>query len=246
MTSTPCCDLALARAGGCRRAPPTRMPCSCACSTTSGGGGPSALTSIDTGCASATSTWPGPSSSTPSPAAFTTPASSVVGQRRDAVLVEQLLDELPGAPAGIIVVEAASRLASAPPPLPTYFAGITMSTPYGLPSTCSSIQFSSISSWSGLKRERAEHAEAAGLADRGDDVAAVREGEDRELDPETVTDRCAHGGPPAWLGRVTCARASIRVAEYARPRTAQGLPARGARRCPTHSSNATATRWSSR
>ena len=44
----------------------------------------------------------------------------------------------------------------------------------------------------GLVGQRAEHAEAAGVGDRGDDVAAVAEGEDRELDPEAVTDRCAH------------------------------------------------------
>ena len=44
----------------------------------------------------------------------------------------------------------------------------------------------------GAERERAEHAVAAGLADRGDDVAAVREGEERELDAEPVTDRGLH------------------------------------------------------
>ena len=40
----------------------------------------------------------------------------------------------------------------------------------------------------GGERERAEHAEAAGLRDRGDDVAAVREGEDGELDVELVAE----------------------------------------------------------
>ena len=45
------------------------------------------------GATSATSTWPGPSSSTPRPAAFTTPTSRSVGERRHAVLGEQLLDE---------------------------------------------------------------------------------------------------------------------------------------------------------
>ena len=44
----------------------------------------------------------------------------------------------------------------------------------------------------GGEREGAEDAEAAGAADRGDDVAAVREREDRELDAELVTDGCAH------------------------------------------------------
>jgi hypothetical protein len=38
----------------------------------------------------------------------------------------------------------------------------------------------------------AEDAEAAGLRDGGDDVAAVAEREDRELDPEHLRDRCLH------------------------------------------------------
>ena len=45
----------------------------------------------------------------------------------------------------------------------------------------------------GRERERAEHAEPAGLAHRGDDVAAVAEGEDRELDPEHL------GGPACFM-----------------------------------------------
>ena len=57
--------------------------------------------------------------------------------------------------------------------------------------TCSSIQSSSISSWSG-ENDGAQHAEATGLCDRGDDVTAVAEGEDRELDAELITDRGAH------------------------------------------------------
>ena len=61
---------------------------------------------------------------------------------------------------------------------------MTTSTPYGLPSTWSSIQLSSVSSSSGVKYERAEHAHAAGAADRGDHVAAVTEREDRKFDSE--------------------------------------------------------------
>ena len=68
-----------------------------------------------------------------------------------------------------------------------------MSTPYGRSPMCSSIQFSSISSCSGVKPDRAEHAEAAGLAHRDDDVTAVGEGEDRELDAELVADGGVHG-----------------------------------------------------
>ena len=45
----------------------------------------------------------------------------------------------------------------------------------------------------GREADGAEHAEAAGLADRDDDVAAVGEGEDRELDAEVVADGRVHG-----------------------------------------------------
>ena len=44
----------------------------------------------------------------------------------------------------------------------------------------------------GREADGAEHAEAAGLADRDDDVAAVGEGEDRELDAEVVADGGVH------------------------------------------------------
>src|SRR5690606_29419206 len=44
----------------------------------------------------------------------------------------------------------------------------------------------------GGEGERAEHAEAAGVGDGGDDVAAVAEGEDGALDPEHLADGCTH------------------------------------------------------
>ena len=51
-----------------------------------------------------------------------------------------------------------------------------------------------------MKPDGAEHAEAAGLADRDDDVAAVGEGEDRELDAEVVTEWvCAWKAPPVGV-----------------------------------------------
>ena len=46
----------------------------------------------------------------------------------------------------------------------------------------------------GREADGAEHAEAAGLADGGDDVAAVGEGEDRELDAELVAEGGVHVG----------------------------------------------------
>ena len=44
----------------------------------------------------------------------------------------------------------------------------------------------------GREAHRAEDAEAAGLRNGHDHVAAVREGEDGELDPQVVADRSAH------------------------------------------------------
>ncbi|MGX1336818.1 hypothetical protein AB7M73_002078 [Bradyrhizobium japonicum] len=42
-----------------------------------------------------------------------------------------------------------------------------------------------------------QHAKAAGTADGGNDVAAMAEGEQRELDAQHVTDRRFHGSLPA-------------------------------------------------
>ena len=51
----------------------------------------------------------------------------------------------------------------------------------------------------GAEPDGAEHAEAAGLADGDDDVAAVGEGEDRELDAELVAERrCAWSVVLTW------------------------------------------------
>ena len=51
----------------------------------------------------------------------------------------------------------------------------------------------------GAEADGAEHAEPAGLAHRGDDVAAVREREDRVLDPEHVTQWGSHGVGLLWV-----------------------------------------------
>src|SRR5690606_37781755 len=50
----------------------------------------------------------------------------------------------------------------------------------------------------GAEAHGAEHTEAAGLGDGGHDVAAVGEGEDRELDAELVADGRAHVVSPRW------------------------------------------------
>ncbi len=44
----------------------------------------------------------------------------------------------------------------------------------------------------GGEADRPQHAEATGLAHRDDDIAAVREREDRELDAELVADGSVH------------------------------------------------------
>jgi hypothetical protein len=44
----------------------------------------------------------------------------------------------------------------------------------------------------GRVRDRAEHTEPAGVGDRRDDVSAVAEGEDRELDPEQLAHTVLH------------------------------------------------------
>src|SRR5262249_38297502 len=62
--------------------------------------------------------------------------------------------------------------------------------------------------------ERAEHAEAAGPAHRRRDVAAMGEGEDRELDAELLAQLVAHGDS-VWVGDA-----------YAVARTAMGWSGR--------------------
>ena len=44
----------------------------------------------------------------------------------------------------------------------------------------------------GSEADRTQHAESAGLAHRDDDIAAVREREDRKLDAEFVADGSVH------------------------------------------------------
>jgi hypothetical protein len=44
----------------------------------------------------------------------------------------------------------------------------------------------------GVETHGTEHAEAACFAHRGHDITAVCEGEDRELDAESVAELCVH------------------------------------------------------
>jgi len=53
----------------------------------------------------------------------------------------------------------------------------------------------------GREPDGSQHAQSAGTADGRNDVAAVAEGEDRELDPETVTQIGTHGGLPSPLAQ---------------------------------------------
>src|SRR5215831_6637441 len=60
-------------------------------------------------------------------------------------------------------------------------------------------------------RGRAEHAEAAGTADGGDDIAAMTERQQREFDAQHLADRRFHGVPPAAANHAMLADASARV-----------------------------------
>ena len=186
-TSTPSSTLRSRVPRAARRARRRARPSRARLSTAYAGGGPSAFTSIETGWRSVASTWPGPSTSTPRPAAFITPStpSGSGGTSYSASTCSTKSRCSAG-----ISPRASSKSNSSP--LPTNFSGIAKSTPYGLPSMFSSIQRQLDLELVGAERERAEHAVAAGLAHRGDDVAAVREGEERELDAELVTDGGAH------------------------------------------------------
>ena len=44
----------------------------------------------------------------------------------------------------------------------------------------------------GAEGQRTEHTEPTGIGDRCHDIATVGEGEDGELNPQTLRDRCAH------------------------------------------------------
>ncbi len=80
----------------------------------------------------------------------------------------------------------------------------------------------------GSEADGAEHPDPSGVGDRGDHVAAVGEGEDRELDAERVADLSVHGGllsvwwgtgSSAMIGAQTPARPSrVRPTRAARPR----------------------------
>ena len=72
----------------------------------------------------------------------------------------------------------------------------------------------------GREADGAEHADAAGVGDGGHHVAAVGEGEDRELDPEAVADLGVHG---CLLSvSVGCGRRTVVVSGLRRSRTAAG------------------------
>ena len=88
----------------------------------------------------------------------------------------------------------------------------------------------------GAEAHRAEHAEPARPADSGDDVAAMGESEDRELDSELITDRCVHGGV-LRDGRVATQTVGGRRRCIAKAATGPAGPARWCR--PTRS----ATCW---
>jgi hypothetical protein len=121
-------------------------------------------------------------------------ALEVLGHRRDVVLVEEVLDELPVLDGDhrLEAREARLRAPALPDVLRRHDDVDAVRTAVDVLVDPVELDLELV----GRVRQRAEHAQAPRLADRGDDVATVREGEDRELDPERLTDRCAHGSPP--------------------------------------------------
>jgi hypothetical protein len=130
-------------------------------SMTSAGGVPSAFAmSFTFGCLSATSTCG--VAGRGGPAEELSHRAVAFRQLRHTVVGEDLVGEL----AVLLRAPTASSICSSCTgsisPMPSYLPGITMSTPYGLSPTCSSIHLSSTSSWLGREADGAEHAEAAG------------------------------------------------------------------------------------
>ncbi len=191
MTSTPrltwrsaCCLLPTS--------PPTSTPWAWACSMMYGGGGPRALTIIFTlGCESVTSTWPGPSSSTFRPAALRTPRSKSSGRGGIPASVSTLSTNW-RCSSGMREARCSGRRVRTAA-LADVLHGHGEVDPVGLAVHVVVDPVELDLEPLGLEGEGAEHAEAAGVGHGGDDVAAVAEGEDRELDAESFADRCAHG-----------------------------------------------------
>ncbi len=89
-------------------------------------------------------------------------------------------------------------------------------TPYGFPWSSSSSHCSSSSSCSGVIVAAPSTPRPPALLKRGDDVAAVAEAEDRDVDPEHVADPRPHG----WLSVVAIQVIDATVSD---PRSARAL-----------------------
>ena len=111
------------------------------------------------------------------------------GQRRDVVLGQQLLDEVTvlGRDQGLEGVEVEGLA------LPHELLGHGEVDAVGLAAAVLVDPGELDLELVGAEGQRTEHAVASGPADLGHDVATMREGEEGELDAETVTDCGAHG-----------------------------------------------------
>ena len=77
---------------------------------------------------------------------------------------------------------------------------MTVSTPYGFPSTCSSIHLQFDLQLFGAEAHRPQHTQATGLGDGSRYIAAVGEGKDRILDLEDVAELRSHENfPLRWV-----------------------------------------------
>ena len=168
------------------------------------------------------------------------------GQLRHAVLAQQLARRSRGAPAAPwpAAVSPAPRGRSLP--MPSYLLRDHDVDAVGL---VADVRVDPVELLAQLLRREAhgaEHAEAAGLADGDDHVAAVGEGEDREVDAETVTERSAHGclplviaeapimAPAATRRQCKCGSTGRVQSDQARPRRSRGPAVAARRRLPLH------------
>ena len=165
------------------------IPCSCTCSMTSSGGVPSALAT------SATLSWRRMTSTSGAAVAAVQPSSSRSGPALDlghAVVGQDLLGE------GAVLVgdhrpELFFELDRVQLAHALVLAGDDDVDAVGTVAHVLVEPGQLDLELLGAEADRAQDAEAAGVADGGGDVTAVREGEDRELDTEAFAQFVVHG-----------------------------------------------------
>ena len=126
-------------------------------------------------------------------------AAQLLGERRDVVLVEQFVDELTVLVGDQRVEAVDARLGAAALPHVLRRHHDVDAVRLAVDVLVDPVQLDL--ELLGAVGERAQHSVAARLAHGRDDVATVREGEDRELDVETLADRGPHPRLLSWCIR---------------------------------------------